>query len=309
MRALCAFLLPVLIAVALPAAGAEVFSGSRAMDLLRWQCALGPRTPGSEAHAVFRREVAAMADSLGWRLSEDRFSAITPLDGVEREFINLVISLGPSSGPRIWFGAHYDCRLVADQDPVAASRSLPVLGANDGASGTAVLLHLAELLTVTAPPLGVDLLLFDGEDQGVSGRPTTYCLGSEHLAAGAGTFGSPLSDAAPLGLIVVDMVGESGVRIPMEPLSLQYAGVWTRTVFERAGELGLGAFVPAPGRSTYDDHVPFLRRGIPAVDLIDFEYAAWHTADDSPENCSAASLEQVGTLLLDLVRRPPMGGF
>lgn len=95
----------------------------------------------------------------------------------------------------------------------------------------------------------------------------------------------------------------------MEPTSLHFAPEWTHAVFDRAAELGLDAFVPVPGRPTHDDHVPFLLLGIDAVDLIDFQYDVWHTVEDLPEACSAESLRQVGTLLLDLVRRPPGEGF
>jgi len=284
------------------------FDGRRAMDLLEWQCSLGARTPGSAAHRTFRDAVHTMADSLGLKLAEDRFTAVTPLDGVEREFVNIVISTGPASGPRLWFGAHYDCRIFADHDPDPAARRLPVPGANDGASGTAVLLHLAEIMAAEPPPVGVDLILFDGEDQGVSGAPRSFCLGSDHLAATFGDFTNPLGPDLPLGMVLVDMIGETGVEIPMEPTSLRYAPQWTNSVFDRAAELGLDAFVPAPGRPVHDDHVPFLLIGVQAVDLIDFQYDVWHTVADTPDACSAESLGQVGTLLLDLARRPPGEG-
>ncbi len=281
------------------------FSGDRAMHWLEWQCSLGPRVPGTEAHATFRAGVAALADSLGLRHREDRFRAVTPLDGQEHDLANIVISAGPDGGPRIWFAAHWDCRAFADQDPDPARRRDPVMGANDGASGVAVLLHLAEILAADPPAIGVDLLLFDAEDQGLSGQPRTYCIGSERMAAGWGGFTSPLPPERPLGLILLDMVGERGVEIPMEGTSLRYAPGWTRRIFDRAAELGLDVFRARPGRAAHDDHVPFLRLGIPALDLIDFDYPEWHTVSDVPEACDPRGLEQSGTLLLDLVRRPP----
>jgi hypothetical protein len=116
--------------------------------------------------------------------------------------------------------------------------------------------------------------------------------------------GNPLAGGEPRGLILLDMVGERGLRIPMERLSLVRAPAWTREVFARAQQLGLSAFVPEPGPPVVDDHEPFLRAGIPAVDLIDFAYPEWHTHGDTPDACDASSLEQVGILLADLVFVP-----
>ena len=217
---------------------------------------------------------------------------------------NLVISAGPPGGRRLWLGAHYDTRPRSDRerDPERARQPLP--GANDGASGTAVLLHLAELLALSPPPRGVDLIFFDAEDYGREGDLAGYCLGSAALAAAWRGFGSPLAGGRPEGLIVVDMVGKRGLSVPMEANSLRFAAPWTRAVFERADELGLDAFVPVPGPAVHDDHIPFLQAGVPAVDLIDFDYPEWHTLGDTPAACSPASLEAVGRLLLDLCLRP-----
>jgi len=165
-------------------------------------------------------------------------------------------------------------------------------------------MHLMELMHEHAPPTEVNLLFFDGEDSGPAGDPAGFCLGSKHLASTWQDFGSPLAGDMPRGLVLLDMVGEKGVQIPMEGYSLQYAPNWTHEIFERAASLGLSALVAAPGRPIYDDHVPFLGAGIPAVDLIDFEYPQWHTTADLPDVCSAASLSQVGILVWDLIRNP-----
>lgn len=292
------------IAATASTAAPSAFSGDRAMSWLTWQCDLGARVPGSEAHAAFRDGVAALADSLGLDLREHRFRAVTPLDGQEHELVNLVISVGPEDVPGYWFGAHYDCRAYADMDPDPDDRALPVMGANDGASGVAVLLHLAEILAAEPPAVGVKLMLLDGEDQGVTGNPRTYCLGSARLASQRGGFGNPLTGAEPLGVVIVDMVAGRGLRIAMEGYSLRFAPEWTHAVFERAGELGLDVFAHEPGRAVFDDHVPFLEAGLPAVDLIDMDYAPWHTDGDLPDACDVAGPAQVGALLLDLVRRP-----
>jgi glutaminyl-peptide cyclotransferase len=201
-------------------------------------------------------------------------------------------------------GAHYDTRPVCDRDADPEHRSTPLTGANDGASGVAVLLHLMEILGRNLPPGGVDFLFFDGEDSGLSGDSSGFCLGSRHLAATCRDFGNPLSQGTPRGLIVLDMVGKKNLQIPMEAYSLVNAPEWTESVFERAEQLGLEAFIRQRGPAIYDDHVPFMEIGIPAVDLIDFDFPQWHTTGDTPDICSISSLNEVGRLMLDIIYKP-----
>jgi hypothetical protein len=287
-----------------PAAAAPEFAGERAMALLEAQCALGPRHPGSPGIVALRRMISALADSAGLPAVSLCFTTADPLGDGDLEACNIIVSAGPAGGERLWLGAHYDTRPIADRDPDPQRRSEPLPGANDGASGVAVLLHLIELFAEAPPPQGVDLIFFDAEDSGRAGEVATFCLGSQHLARTWRDFGSPLSAGEPRGLVLLDMVGERDLRIPMERYSLAHAAAWTQAIFERAGRLGLTAFDPVPGRAVIDDHVPFLNAGIPAVNLIDFEFPEWHTLADTPAVCSAASLEQVGRLLVDLVYRP-----
>jgi len=288
------------------AAGAAVpeFAGDRAMAWVEAQCDLGPRPPGSAALEQLRTVILAHADSLGLVARRLPFTARVPLTGETVTAANLVVSAGPAGGERLWLGAHYDTRPVADHDPDPERRGEPILGANDGGSGTAVLLHLMELLAAAPPPRGVDLLFFDLEDAGRAGDPASYCLGSQRLAAGWDQFGSPLAGGIPQGLVLLDMVGQKDLRIAQEAYSLRYAPELTQAVFARAAALGLDVFVPEPGRAVYDDHVPFLQAGIPAVDLIDFDYPQWHTTEDTPAACSPASLAAVGRLVTDLCYRP-----
>ena len=281
-----------------------VFDGQRAFEHLIAQCDLGPRPPGSEPLAALRTLIHDLARENGLSAVDLCFEAASPLTGETVELCNIVVSAGPPGGDRLWLGAHYDTRPVADQDPDPAHRDQPILGANDGASGVAVLMHLIELFGAQAPPGGVDLIFFDGEDSGITGNPRTFCLGSARLAATWQDFGSPLAGGTPTGLIVLDMVGREGLMIPQEAYSLRYAPDFTRRVFDRAALLGLGAFVPARGPVVFDDHVPFLEAGIPAVDLIDFDFPEWHTVADTPAACSAESLRQVGVLVTDLIYRP-----
>ena len=280
------------------------FSGDRAMELVRAQCDLGPRFPGSEGHLQLRAMITELAQAQGFPSFSLCFEAADPRSKDPVEACNIVVPAGPQGGDRLWLGAHYDTRPRSDHDPDLEKRNVPLTGANDGASGVAVLLHLLEILSAYPPPQGVDFLFFDLEDSGLSGDPRGFCLGSRRLAETWENFGNPLSPAKPRGLIVLDMVGKKNLQIPMEAYSLVNAPDWTATVFDRAGELGLAAFLPAQGPAVYDDHVPFLEQGIPSVDLIDFDYPQWHTTADTPDRWSAASLAEVGRLMVDLIYRP-----
>lgn len=283
------------------------FSGERAMEFLNAQCDLGPRPPGSEALEQLRRLIVAHADSLGLPVARLCFTATDPLGGGPLEVCNLVVSCGPSGGGRLWFGAHYDTRPISDLDPDPARRQEPLLGANDGASGVAVLLHMMELLAADPPTRGVDLLFFDAEDSGPAGDPSGFCLGSRHLARTWADFGSPLAGTEPRALVLLDMVGKRGLSIGLEQYSYRYAPDFTLAVFERALALGLSAFEPRLAHAVYDDHVPFLEAGLPAVNLIDFDYPAWHTTADTPDQCDPASLGQVGRLVMSLAWKPLPG--
>lgn len=304
--AVCFLVVSGLAAAAAPAADTgPVFSGEKAMAYLVEQCELGPRTPGSAANRALQERIVLAAKQAGLAARRHRFVIDDPFGSGRIEACNVIVSTpGDGTEERLWLGAHFDTRPVSDRDPDPARRTEPLTGANDGASGTAVLLHLIELLGETPPPQGVDLLFFDAEDSGHSGSVEEFCLGSRRLAGTLEDFSNPLVGVRPRGLILLDMVGEANLRIPMEGYSLRYAPDWTAAVFERAAELGLPAFVAAPGAAVYDDHVPFLGKGIPAVDLIDFQFPEWHTTGDVPSVCSPGSLEQVGSLLVSLIYRP-----
>ena len=303
-QALCG---PMVLAQETALADPPVFRGQRAMELLIEQCEMGPRTPGSPGNRQLRDFIIKKARNAGLPVSTHCFETEMPMGLSPVELCNVVVSAGPRQsepGTRLWLGAHFDTRPVCDLDQNPALREQPLTGANDGASGVAVLLHILELMAQEAPGRGVDLIFFDGEDSGTSGAPGSFCIGSQKLAGTLGEFSNPLDPVSCQGLIVLDMIGDRDLFIPMEGYSLRNAPEFTREVFSRALELGLPAFAMSPGRAIFDDHVPFLQKGIPAVDLIDFDYPPWHTTGDTPQACSAASLQQVGTLVTNLIYRP-----
>ena len=295
MTAIC-FAFFCLIASVLPAsaAGIPVFSGERALELAAAQCEFGPRNPGSAGAKAALAWMTEQLKASAPQLRPHAFSMPDPYAPEESlHLTNLVASFRPEATRRIALAAHWDTRAFADQEE-GERASEPILGANDGASGVAVLLALAELMAQEAPSVGIDLLFFDGEDYGREGDSDNYLLGSRRFVADHPAY-------RPEALILLDMVGEAGLNIPMELYGLQNAPELTRLVFGRASALGLWAFESRPGDAVLDDHIPFLQAGIPAIDLIDLDYDAWHTHADTMDKLSAESLRQVGQLLCALI--------
>lgn len=308
LRGLAAAIIALLLPAAVLAAEPPAFSGARAMTWLRAQCELGPRPPGSAALETLRGLIIARADSLGLAVVRLPFSAPNPLGEGTLVGANIVVSAGPHGGPRLWLAAHYDTRPFADRDPDPARRNQPILGANDGASGTAVLLHLMDLLARQKPLRGVDLIFVDLEDSGPAGEADGFCLGSRHLAATWSDFGNPLAEGEPAALVLLDMVGGRGMVVRQEGYSRQLAPGLVDAVWSRAVSLGLPQFPAEVAGAIYDDHVPFLEVGIPSLDLIGMPYQPWHTVADTPAACDPASLAAVGKLITSLCYQP-LDGF
>lgn len=286
-------LLPALALTLLLATPARGFDGDRAFELLEAQVDFGPRAPGTEAHAKQLAWMRKFLEPLADRVTPHTFQFADPYSDQTLQLTNLKASFRPELGTPVTLMAHWDCRPRADREP-GGPVDQPIPGANDGASGVAVLLALAEMFAETPPPVQVDLLFVDGEDWGQEGDHTHYSVGAKRFVADHPQY-------APRAVILIDMVGDADLRIPMEQYSHYAAAGLVQSVFQRALQLGLTAFEPSVGPAVMDDHIPFLQAGIPAVDLIDFDYPYWHTLADTPDKCSPASLDQVGTLLASLV--------
>lgn len=273
------------------------FSGARSYQILADFCSLGPRVPGTEAHRKAAEFIAKFFQKPPFELRRQPFVYYDSLKKVSVPLVNLLAAFHPERKKRILFCTHWDSRPYADQEKDSSLHHLPILGANDGGSGTSILLELAGLLAQKDPRVGVDLVFFDGEDYGPEGVVDQYLLGSKHFAKHAGGYYCEFG-------ILLDMVGDSDLTIYQEQYSTAYAGEVVRRVFARAQKLGLSAFVPTVRHAVYDDHLPLLEIGLPVIDLIDFDYPAWHTLADRPEACSPKSLEEVGKLLVSLTYEP-----
>jgi Zn-dependent M28 family amino/carboxypeptidase len=199
---------------------------------------------------------------------------------------------------RVLLLAHWDTRPTADMDPDEAKRLQPILGANDGASGVAVLLELARVLKVAKPEVGIMYLFTDGEDLGP---------GLEEMFLGARAFARSMPTPRPDYGILLDMVGDKNLEVPMEPNSQRYAPDLVRELYRHAAQIGLKKTFPMVyGLPISDDHIPLNEAGLPTIDLIDFTYEPWHTHADTVDKSSPESLGKVGKLLESwLTKKPP----
>ena len=261
--------------------GPRQFDGGLAYAQVVQQVAFGPRITGTDGNRQAGDTIAAELGRLGWSVQFQAF------DYMGVTIRNIIARANIGAGPPIILGAHYDTRRRADQEPQGTNE--PVPGANDGASGVAVLLELARALDLKQTPNEIWLAFFDAEDNGdLDGWD--WAVGSTYMAAHLSDF-----QLAPASMILVDMVGDADQQIYIDRNSdaKLSARIWSTAA-------GLGYvqyFVPAPKYAMIDDHIPFINAGIPSVDIIDFDYPAWHTTRDTADKVSAASLEHVGRTL------------
>lgn len=273
------------------AQGPPQFDGTSAFSFLQKQCDFGPRNPGSKGHQLCKEYLVNTLKKYADEVNTQDFLFTFGSPAKTITATNIIARFLPTASSRVLLCAHWDTRPWADSDPDPKNFNTPIIGANDGASGVAVLLEIARLLKQQKPSVGVDIVFFDAEDSGVEGQSRSYAKGS---AAFAQQFGFLYRYKWG---ILLDMIGDKDLTIFKENYSTQYASFVVNLVWNKAEELGITEFRPQTGYAVFDDHVPLLEVGIPCIDLIDFNYPAWHTIKDTPDQCSAASLEKVGTVV------------
>lgn len=278
---------------------AEPFDGARAFAWLVRQTDLGPRNPGSKGHRQCLQMLQNGLREQGARVELQPFIHYDQTLKTTFTMTNIIASFQPQNSNRILLCAHWDTRPWADRDR-PENRDKPILGANDGASGVAVLMEIARLLHQEPPAIGVDLVLFDGEDYGREGELENYCLGSRYFTANNQRF-------FPRFAILLDMIGDAQLSIPVEGYSRDYAPDIVELVWGTAERLGYPQFTRDFQGYVFDDHYILNQGGIRAIDLIDFAYPDrsnryWHTLQDTPDKCSPHSLKVVGDVLMQVIR-------
>lgn len=278
------------------------FSGAAAHALVKAQLDFGARVPGTEAHRRAGDWIVAQLRPLADTVVEQRWSHVTAR-GDTLALRNVLARFRPTAADRVLYLAHWDSRPTSDEAIDPRRRQLPVPGANDGASGVALLIALAQALRVAPATVGVDLLFVDGEDYGDFGANQDVLIGSTYFADHL-----PSPRYAPLYGVLWDMIGDRDLRIPQELNSVRAAPEVVQRVWGVAEALGYGhVFVPETGQAVTDDHVPLIRKGLRVIDVIDLDYASrtgvsyHHTPDDTLDKVSASSLQVVGDVALQLL--------
>jgi len=276
-------------------------NGERMMARVRQQVEHGPRVVGTASNAAVREWIASELVRLGGRVERQVF--VDSTTGRPVPLTNVIGHFGPDGARRIVLCGHFDSRPWCDEDPDTSYRNVPVQGANDGASSIALLLEMANLMSTRPPRIGVDLVFFDGEDLGTHEHPEWFCLGSRGYAARLPAAGDP---ARPVAAFLFDMVGARDLQIYAERNSSERAANLVALVSDAARATHAAAFHDEVRWTIVDDHIPLNDAGLPAVDILDFDYPPWHTHRDTPDQMSAASLAQVGRVAAWLVYQSPL---
>lgn len=259
------------------------FDSARAYEHLRRQVAFGPRPAGSSALAQTREYIVSQLKAAGIAVREQAFDVKTPIG--QTRLVNLIATIPGRRPERIALATHYDTKLF---------REFRFVGASDGASSTAATLELGRVLKSRQNEFTIELIFFDGEEAVVDwNRNNDNTYGSRHYVEAAQKSGSLSSLKA---LVLLDMIGDRNLNIRRDSNSTGWLNdiVWTS-----AARLGYRANFPSEETTIDDDHMPFVRAGIPAIDIIDLDYPAWHTAQDDLDRVSARSLQIVGEVVLD----------
>jgi glutaminyl-peptide cyclotransferase len=273
------------------------FDGAAALGYVRAQVEFGPRIPGTPAHRAagdwLVRELRARADTVivqEW--------THTTADGKRLPMRNILARFGPTAPRRVLYLAHWDSRPVADRESDPAKAALGVLGANDGGSGVAILLGVADALRRTPSTTGVDLLFVDGEDWGSFDTNTDVLIGSRYFAEQL-----PEPGYAPLFGVLFDMVGDANPRFEQESHSIRGAPEVVQRVWSTAQRMGHGAiFTNREYGPITDDHVPLIEKGLRVIDVIDLDFPWHHTAEDTLDKVSQSTLQIVGDVAVTLIR-------
>ena len=260
----------------------EVFDSTRAWEHLRQQVAIGPRPAGSAGNLKNRAYITRTLAAIGLKTVEQSWEATTPIGPIK--MVNLIATIPGQRPDRIILASHFDTKLF---------REFRFVGASDGASSTATLLEMARVIKARRQlPFTIELLFLDGEEATGEWHDPDHTYGSRHYVAVARQTGTLKSLQA---MILLDMVGDRQLNIRREATSTPWL---TDIIWNTARRLGHQASFINESMAVEDDHMHFLKAGIPSVDIIDLDYPAWHTAQDTLEAVSARSLQTVGDVMM-----------
>jgi Zn-dependent M28 family amino/carboxypeptidase len=275
----------------------QEFVGTSAFGYIQSQVAFGPRVPGTAAHEKMGDWLDSLLRQRADTVVVQSWTHVTA-GKTKLPLRNFIARFNPAADKRLLLLAHWDSRPVSDS-PTSRDSSHAVVGANDGGSGVALLLGVADVLKRTPPAIGVDLLFVDGEDYGdFTKTPNDVLIGSRYYGA------HQLAGSRPLYAVLFDLVADKDLQIYQEGNSVVGAPEVVELVWDTAKELGYGGyFIASPRHTLIDDHLELQKAGIRAIDVVDFDYPPWHTQYDTIDKVSAASLQVVGDVAVELIRR------
>jgi glutaminyl-peptide cyclotransferase len=287
---------------------ATKFDGERCMKYLKALCDIGPRVSGTDG---MTKQIALLTkhfDDLGGKVTKQEFKARQKSRREDTPMTNLIVSWFPDRKSRIILCAHYDTRPLADQEGDRRNWAKPFVSANDGTSGVALMMELAHHMKTLETGVGVDFVFFDGEEYVFTGPERSedaYFIGSEHFAAEYKKAKDKLAykyEAA----VLFDLFAHEGARLAVEGYSWANARTIVDEVWGAADKAGAKSFKYERGfnrgNDVLDDHIALQSVGIPAIDVIDFDYKHWHALSDTADKCSAKQFTEVATVITNWLK-------
>lgn len=274
------------------------FDGSRAHEYLKQLCAIGPRISGSAGMKKQQELLEAHFKKLGGQVTFQRFTARQASQPNPVDLANMIVSWHPEQKRRVIICCHYDTRPLADQEPNPRRWTEPFVSANDGTAGAAWLMEMAHHIKSLPLNVGVDFVLFDAEEFIFDGpnppNKDLYFLGSDHFAK---EYRQKPPGHKYIAAVLLDMAAGKNAKFPIEGHSGTQAGTLVSEIWRTAEALGVPQFKPTWAQPILDDHLALNRVGIPAVDIIDFDYPHWHRLSDLPDQCSPETMAAVAKVL------------
>lgn len=280
------------------------FDAKEAYQYIEEQIKFGPRNPNSLAHSAALNYLVNTLSLYTKSVTKQSFT-YTGYKGEILHLTNIIAKFNPKKKNRIMFCAHWDSRPRSEHAKDPKKRKLPILGANDGASGVGVVLELARILSKNKIDYGIDLVLFDGEDYGLESDLSNFSLGSKYYAS------KLLTSNYPAFAVLLDMVGDKDANFPIDRNSKDYAPDIVNMFWNKAAQIGATKFIFKTNASIYDDHIPLNQAGLRTIDIIDSDLIGadspikrrnyWHTQKDTIDNIGIETLQQVGDVLVNII--------